>query len=120
MKYLLLVATLFASASWAGNVDDFHKELDALCNKTKQCAVAQMPPEMRGMADAMMGGMCTAYDQAFAAARNPEFSDIYEAARSCVRSMTALSCENLMDDPETAECQEYQKVAEGFAEKYEQ
>lgn len=111
MKYILLALALFTSASYANDSQDFQKELDQLCEKTMACAKAQLPPAMQGMAEQMMGGMCQAYDQAFNVVKDPRFKDIYSAAKQCVSSMAALSCADLMDDPQTPACQEYERVA---------
>lgn len=111
MKYLLMTIALFSSASFATGEQEFQQQMDKLCEKTLSCAKAQLPPAMQGMADHMMGGMCKAYDKAFEAALNPEHQGLYAAAQSCVSSMAALSCADLMDDPETADCQKYQEIA---------
>ena len=109
MKYLLLSMLFLSTASFAEQ--EFQQSMEKLCEKTMVCAKASLPPGMQGMAEQMMGGMCQAYDQAFKAALNPEYTGLYAAAQSCVSSMTALSCEALMDDPETPACQKYQQAA---------
>lgn len=111
MKYLLLTMALFSTASFAAADQEFQQQMDKLCEKTMSCAKAQLPPAMQGMAEQMMGGMCQAYDKAFAAALNPKYQGLYTAAQSCIASMAALSCTELMDDPETVECQKYQEIA---------
>ena len=111
MKYIVLVLALLSSASRAKDSQEFQQELDKSCEKTMACAKAQLPPAMQGMAEQMMGGMCQAYDKAFNVVKDPRFQDIYSAAKQCVSSMTALSCADLMDDPQTPACQEYERVA---------
>lgn len=110
MKHILLLLTLFVVPSFASE-QEFQEELDKLCEKTMVCAKAQLPPSMQGMAESMMGGMCQAYDKAFEGAWTSQFKEVYSAAQRCVRSMAALSCAALMDDPETPACQDYQEVA---------
>lgn len=124
MKSLLIAAVfvpLMALTSTVASADaeqQLRQELDQLCEKTKACSLEQMrqslPPGMQHRAAEMMGGMCDAYEQAFAKGLNPQHQVLFNSASACIRSMNALSCESLLDDPETPACQKFDELASSY------
>jgi len=116
-KYLaILCATVFSVSAVA---DDYSDASLALCEKVKSCALAQMDsqevtPEVRQMMQPMLDSMCTSM-----LASVPEVAKshaMYEPAVACMKSLDALSCEEMQGDggSKTAACMEYEKMAEKY------
>lgn len=120
-----LVCTLFAAlvltttATTPALADSaFSTEISALCEKTKSCAIAEMkkslPPNMQEMAMGMVSQACVSIEQSYAYLENGEHADLVDSATACMKSMSSLSCEELMDDPETQACKDYEEEAKKY------
>jgi len=111
MSSLLLFFTVQASAS-----DAFAEASGAACIKMKACALEEirndssMPPETKAMMTKMLDGMCAQMQSAF----NNGLTDhkLYEPAVACMNSMAKLSCAQIKNGAETAECGEFGKVSQ--------
>lgn len=112
----LLAAFVFSSQAIAES--EFATEISALCEKTKSCAVAEMkkslPPNMQEMAIGMVSQACASIEQSYAYLENGKHADLVDSATACMKSMSSLSCEELLDDPETQACKDYEKEAEKY------
>lgn len=124
MSRILIAGILIAitSSSWANK--EFDVEMSALCEKTKSCAIAEMkkslPPEMQEMAIGMAAQACTAIQQSYSyLAQQGQYAELMSSATACMKSMSTLSCEALMDGPETQACKDYEKKAEKFQAGFE-
>lgn len=117
LPVLLLVSSLLAPAAGAEEIADVAL---ALCEKVKACSMAEieeedLTPEMRQMMQPMLDNMC--------ANMNARVQDVptghalYEPAVACMRSMAALSCEQMQSQQvNTPACQAYEKmVNENYA-----
>ncbi len=113
---LLLAAALAGAPALAQN--ELQQAADALCEKVRSCALAQvddadMTPEMRQMMEPMLDNMCVTMRAGIAEA--PADHELYEPAVECMRSMAELACDQMeaMRDG-TPECQEYQGVVDNY------
>ncbi|SON57192.1 hypothetical protein HDIA_3651 [Hartmannibacter diazotrophicus] len=116
---LALLSCLPATAATAS--DEFATTTLQLCDKMKGCAVQQLD-QAEGMTEAMkaqiMQGlemMCVGINQNFSTVAR--FHALYDPAVACMKSMTALTCEELEGDgaDATEECQEYQRLADQYS-----
>lgn len=110
------LAGLFFSAILAAQADDLVDAATALCENVKTCSMAQvakedLTPEIRQMMEPMMENMCSAMRSGVQDV--PTGHDLYKPALSCMRSMVALSCEQLQDEDQvqTQPCKDYEKLA---------
>jgi hypothetical protein len=121
MKRVLRLACVWSLvlASHAG-ADEFGSEALAMCEKVKQCAIDRMGTEdmteqMRQSITPMLENMCVSMQEQFQ--QVPTDHELYQPALACMRSMVALSCEELMDGAaDTAQCREYQSIVENYGE----
>ncbi len=94
---------------------EFGSEISALCEKTKSCAIVEMkkslPANMQEMALGMVSQACVSIEQSYAHLENGKHADLVDSATACMKSMSSLSCEELLDDPETQACKDYEKEA---------
>ncbi len=93
----------------------------ALCEKVKECALAQlanedMAPEMRQMMEPMLNSMCQSVGAQVTEV--PTGHPLYAPAVACMESMTGLSCAELQggNDVKTPECEEYRRQAENYGQ----
>ncbi|MEM8501341.1 MAG: hypothetical protein AAF542_25245 [Pseudomonadota bacterium] len=109
----LLAALFFGGQALAESA--FNSEISTLCEKTKSCAVAEMkkslPANMQEMAISMVSQACVSIEQSYAYLENGKHADLVASATACMKSMSSLSCEELLDDPETQACKDYEKEA---------
>ncbi len=100
--------------------NEFENELNAFCEKTKACAIAEMersmPPELREMAMGMISGVCVGITQSYQSVLQSKYSELVDAATSCMKSMNKLSCEQLEESSETSECKEFERLSEKYSE----
>lgn len=95
--------------------DDIGSAALAMCEKVKSCAMAQIAqeeitPEMRQMMQPMLDSMCA--NMKDKVQEVPLGHDLYEPAVACMRSMEALSCEQMQSEQaDTPACQAYEKMA---------
>ena len=118
MKSLLAaLALFFAFATVPAGAETYEDATLALCEKVKQCAMAQMgeqqmTPEQEQMMTGMMQNMCAGIQQNYSA---PASSPHYGKATACMRSMADLSCaefDQMSDDTPTKECAAFRAAAE--------
>ncbi len=110
----LAVFSLFAPA--LAGADDITSAAKDLCEKVRSCAMAQvaeedLTPELRQMMDPMLDNMCANMQSKVqeVATGHP----LYQPSIACMRSMEALSCEEMQDPAsmQTSECETYEKLA---------
>ncbi|MFT6550850.1 MAG: hypothetical protein ACJA1I_000881 [Zhongshania marina] len=116
--YRVVVAVFFA-VSGSVQADDLGESYNIMCEKMKSCALknigeADLTPDLRAMVMASLEGACVSIQQQFnnVATVHP----LYGPASACMKSMTALSCEQIenMSDEKTPECARYEKMAESY------
>lgn len=116
IAFTLFTALILSSQAVADS--EFSAEISALCEKTKSCAIAEMkkslPPNMQEMAIGMVSQACASIEQSYAYLENGEHAELIESATACMKSMSSLSCEQLMGDSETQACKDYEKEAEKY------
>ena len=113
-------AGLIFAAGAAAQTEELVEAATALCEKVKTCSMAQVPkedltPEMRQMMEPMLENMCSAMRSGVQDV--PTGHGLYKPALACMRSMAALSCEQMQDQQQvqTDACKEYEKLAEEVA-----
>ncbi len=85
-----------------------------LCEKVKACAMAEiaeedLTDETRQMMQPMLDNMCANMQKNVQAV--PTGHGLYQPAVACMRSMQALSCEEMQSSQaNTPACQEYEKL----------
>lgn len=98
--------------------DDFSSALQGFCDKTKQCAIegmgqSNLPPDQHAQIMAALNSMCIGIEQSYTGVH--AYPDLASAAASCMRSKTALSCEELGGPKgDTKECQDYDALADQY------
>jgi hypothetical protein len=113
---LLMLAAIINIPALAQN--ELQQAADALCEKVRSCAMAQvrqedMTPEMRAMMEPMLENMCTRMRAGVADA--PVDHKLYEPAVACMRSMADLSCEQIESLADgTPECRRYQEIVDSL------
>lgn len=112
-------AILLFAACGIAQADDFDDASNAMCEHVKACAIKNMgevPPEMMAMVQQSMGNMCQQVRTANPYTQNMRKGHpMYKHATACMRSMTKLSCEVILDgDPETPECEKAEKEAKKY------
>ena len=80
-----------------------------------QIAEEDMTPEMRQMMEPMLQNMCS--NMRSQIQEVPTGHPLYEPAVSCMRSMTAVSCDAMSsgDSMYTEACKEYEELARSYA-----
>lgn len=110
----LLVLSLFIPA--LASADDITSAAKDLCEKVRSCAMSQvaeedLTPELRQMMEPMLDNMCANMQSKVqeVATGHP----LYQPSIACMRSMEALSCEDMQDPArmQTPECEAYEKLA---------
>lgn len=112
---ILCALGLFCSTSLA-LAAPMEDAAQALCNKVKDCSLAQiaeedMTDEMRQMMEPMLENMCA---NMRAGVENVSSDhELYKPAVACMEAMAAMSCAEIqaMDDAEPAACVEYRRLA---------
>jgi hypothetical protein len=108
-----LLSTLLLSG--AAGADEIADAALALCEKVKACAMSEiaeedLTDEMRQMMQPMLDNMCANMQARVQAV--PTDHGLYQPAVACMRSMQALSCEEMQtSQANTPACQEYEKLA---------
>ena len=113
----VLAAALLSTLPLVDHVaaDEIGNAALALCEKLKACATAEiaeedLTDEMRQMMQPMLDNMCANMQARVEAV--PRGHGLYEPAVACMRSMQALSCEEMQTSQvNTPECQEYETKA---------
>jgi hypothetical protein len=112
-----LVAAAAVSAAWA---DDFTDASQAMCEKVKGCAMAEMgqdssmSEEMKAMIVRSLDSMCDQMNQNFSVVAR--YHELYEPATACMRSMSELTCQEIdaANENATEECAAYERAAEKY------
>ena len=116
----LALAGLLAPA--LSSADDISSAAKDLCEKVRSCAMAQvaeedMTPELRQMMEPMLDSMCANMQSKVqdVSAGHP----LYQSSIACMRSMEALSCEEMQDEArmQTPECTAYEEQARKYADQ---
>jgi hypothetical protein len=112
----LIISTIFSVPTLA---DEYADGSLALCEKIKSCALAQMgsqeiTPEIRQMMQPMLDGMCS--NMMVSMPEVAESHAMYKPAMACMKSLEALSCEQMQQTSEanTPACKEYEALAEKY------
>lgn len=118
LAFAIAVLLAFSKSSLASDADDFKAASKAVCEKMKQCALAQMDmsdmtPEMRQMSNSMVSNMCIGVLEF---SQIEPYQALYEPAAACLQSMSILSCNELIEsgDVVTPACTEYEKLAQSY------
>jgi len=108
---------------WSGVASaDLSSETAAMCDKVKQCALAQggadMPPEMAQMMTVIFEQKCVEMTKPYVQATKE--AGLASEAKACLDSMVAQSCAVLMNgnDNKTKECVKFEKAADKAGLKY--
>ena len=111
-------ALIFASPALG---DEYNDSIEALCQRIKTCALAQMGEEAKDMSEQMkqmiaaqMETMCVGIKQQYTALAR--FHVLYRPAIACMRSMADLSCPELQSgkDDVTPECASFREQAREY------
>jgi len=93
-----------------------------LCEKVRTCAMAQidkedLTPELRQMMEPMLDSMCANMQSKVQEVKVG--NALHQPAVDCMRSMQALSCEDMQDPArmQTAQCESYEKLAREAQDK---
>jgi hypothetical protein len=112
-----LVSILFAATAVA---DSLEQAADDLCEHVKACAMAQisqedMTPEVRQMMEPMLSNMCVSMRGQIETV--PTGHALYQPAVECMRSMEAISCDQMADGDSmhTDTCKEYEDLAKSYS-----
>jgi hypothetical protein len=102
--------------SLPAGADDMAAAAEAMCENIKTCSMAEiaesgMTPEMRQMMEPMLENMCASMRGQMG--EIPSGNANYDSAVACMRSMAALSCEDIKDTNKvvTPECEVYEDMA---------
>lgn len=122
MRIKLFVAVLSAFAVMPVTANEMADAALELCEKVKACSMAEidqedLTPEIEAMMKPILDGMC-ANMQSRLAVVDPSHP-MYDVSLSCGRSMSALSCDQLMNANQvvTPECEEYEAAARKYADQ---
>lgn len=116
-QFLMTVLLLTAAITHA---DSLEKASQDLCERIKQCSLAEMDntsssmsPQMRAMIESSINSMCDAMQKEFPKHNNHPLAD---SAMRCMRSMADLSCEEIknMKQSTTPECKAYREEMEKY------
>lgn len=109
---LLCLVSLVPTA----HADELADAAQALCEKVKSCAMAQMDgqeitPETRQMMQPMLDSMCAQVRGKIGEV--PTGHPLYQPAVACMQSMNSLTCESMQEagDMVTPACEEYENLA---------
>ena len=115
-KTLFTLSCFWLFGSAIGLADDITSAASGLCEKVRSCAMAQvaeedLTPELRQMMEPMLDSMCANMQEKVQEV--PTGHPLYQPAIDCMRSMEALSCEDMQsaDNLQTPACEEYEKLA---------
>ena len=111
------LTVLLATTVLSVRAEDLAQSSEALCEKVKACALAQMneedlTPETRQMMQPMLDNMCANLSNQIS--QVPPTHPHYAPALACMRSMENLGCEDMMSEERlhTPECEQYRQLAQ--------
>ncbi len=111
--------TLAAGAGGVAHADEFVDASMQLCEKVKTCTlesmnVEEVTPEIRDMVMPMVENMCASMRRNYQEV--PTGHALYKPALACMRSLSALSCEEIgRNRTQTDECKKYEAQAKQHA-----
>lgn len=97
------------------NADSFKASFDRMCQKMTDCTLQQMKSntamndQQKQMVMQMVAGMCERVQNEWSLQDAESYPGLAEKGSACMDSMTSLDCAVLMNNPKTAECEEYEK-----------
>ena len=119
-KFGLGFAVALATTTGTVLSDDLSNAAAGLCEKVQSCVMAQinqedLTPELRQMMEPMVNNMCSQMQTRVQDVQNSH--PLHKPAVACMRSMEALSCEDMRDTSrlQTPECEDYEKQAREYA-----
>lgn len=114
---VLLFSCIFNISLVAANDQlKFESAINALCERQKQCALAnmaekEMPPEMKQMIMMSLNMVCSSLLTGFEA-QVMVSHELYSPAVKCIDSMASLSCDALQNkNDNTVECEQFEKLS---------
>lgn len=117
-QFVFLTSVIFSVNTFAATVEALQDASMELCEKVKQCTFEQMQaqegiaPEMRSMVEGMLNTMCKDFIKFDEVDRDHE---LVEPALACMKSMSALSCDQLQEDNmATPACEAYERAAKAY------
>ena len=108
----LLAAATFSATSHAG----LKESSEALCQKFRECAYAEMEqeeltPEMKAMMEGMLNQMCASFVPSAEMAMGNAVLE--RKAEACFNSMQSMSCDALTNmEGETPACRDLEETAD--------
>ncbi len=122
MRTPLVIAALAAIVALPAGADDIGDAALELCEKVKACSMAQidkedLTPEVEAMMKPMLDGMCANMQSRVAVVDSGH--PMYDVSLRCMRSMSALSCDQMMNESPTVtpECEEYEAAARKYGDQ---
>ncbi len=122
MRTPFVIAALAAIVTLPAGADDIGDAALELCEKVKACSLAQidkedLTPEVEAMMKPMLDGMCANMQSRVAVVDSSH--PMYDVSLRCMRSMSALSCEQMMNESPTVtpECEEYEAAARKYGDQ---
>lgn len=95
--------------------DAYARESEAACNHIRQCASTQLeniPPEYRDMMKQSLDAMCQSLPSGNAISGFGPEHKLYAPATACMRSISRLSCSEILDDgASTPECEKLENMS---------
>lgn len=117
-QFVLLSSVIISANAYSASVKELQDASMMLCEKVKQCTFEQMQAEqgisseMRSMVEGMLNTMCKDFIKFDEVDRDHE---LVEPALACMKSMSALSCDQLQEDNmATPACEAYERVAKAY------
>ena len=122
MRTPFVIAALAAIVALPAEADDIGDAALELCEKVKACSMAQidkedLTPEVEAMMKPMLDGMCANMQSRVAVVDSSH--PMYDVSLRCMRSMSALSCDQMMNESPTVtpECEEYEAAARKYGDQ---
>jgi len=122
MARILAVIAAVLTVSSHAVADEMADAALELCETVKACSLAQidpqdLTPEIEAMMKPMLDGMCANMQSRVASVNTAH--PMYDVSLSCMRSMSALSCDQLMNENQvvTPQCEEYEAVARKYGDE---
>jgi len=122
MARIIATLAVWLAASMHVHADEMADAALELCEKVKACSLAQidqedLTPEIEAMMKPMLDGMCANMQSRVASVNTSH--PMYDVSLSCMRSMSALTCDQLMNENQvvTPECEEYEAEARKYGDE---
>ncbi len=121
MNKLLAILGLLLTSTTYVEADSLAKANGKFCKKMKSCAVKDMrmenssPSQAREIMKQMLDSLCLSAEQQYVDAHKN--ANLYETAKSCMLSMSKLSCEQLDANYTTTACKQAEKIQQQLKAK---